>query len=1373
MPSRKVADAHILFSAEGLGSLEKETKGAIDRILGMMRGAESAASDGPFSKGLMKDISLMKDMNRAVAALIAQQRQIHRGASSPSAANVRNAMSADTEGRLARTRAFSSYQLAEQSQQAMAVSPSLLAANREATQSQRNTILGMQRSLVDFGLNSPELSVNEGQGFNKSKGTANFIAENVGGVGVGHTADSMRAAAQEFRSIIENVDMPDVKDESSKELSSFISKIKMMATELDKAAQNTEEYNQALSLSRKLTSDQKSGIRGNLRDIDQGEQRVAASLRRQEGRDFLAADPSVLMGRRLGEIQANDQLSDVGKSQEISLATQEIAGALRKAATGVREAGIDKALESAARKLATGNITPEQFRSDVARAEAGRRGLTSAEDTLRNADFRSRNEGQTEGDVSQKAELDALRKRSAEIKNLIDNEKGLTAEEKKRLATEKKLLDSSVTLKDAEFKLSKEMKVHEDRIRKLTADRSVLAIKEAKGNELTKKETQSLKAFNAQLDREHASLNKLKSAHSGVNEKLHAGAQSSRRYNFMLQQASYGVQDFVQVIGQTGLSGALRASANNMASLAAATGTVGGAMTGALGTIAMIGMADAVKSLGIEAETTEEKMEKLTAALDRMTRARERSREMSESLFGGGPGEFRRDIGGIRSGLSESTEESSRLASSRRKAGALTSSIFEANDIATPDPGFWKERGDAMVDVFGKVWSAAKTQFTFDIQRIAQEKRNEDSGVARPGSAMRELARQGAGLRGISSEERRGSHREIEREYQRIRQMIVNADLSTVEGQLNLAEAIGGDAKLIKEARDEIDAANDMLDSQKARQVEMLKKFQEGISEYVDEALSVMKFRTFDQGISIATSLTSDISEARSRIDVAQDRLNNAVGPEAESAQLALDQEQAILDELMSAFRSITEEALKLPSGLTKFSTSLQEIRSELASQLQGLGKAGVLTPELHQRLIDQSIQDAGALAEGHSGRASRQFGENQAQANDRLRAEIAASRTQGGGPLDAVYDMILSKMDEFEADFMKIGPDRSGISGRLSGRLGTFEERRDKREEVLGSDAQFDKENISDIMRQMSDSIMSFSGKVERKLGETQDEANDREKKRLDNLIAQVTASADTDDDSLIPFFELTKRKIDESDKKDLQADTSATSVESLHDVIQNSLTGDTKEFDLQKEQRDLLQQISNGVNKNAPGVAIPNANAPGPVVNAAGVNPAATNSVATPVDPREKLKELENSRRAWGKMLRKAPKDDSESKGFFGQRTRSEIKEILDDVNEDIKRTKKEIKLFNDSVPEGSPFVNEESPPVSDISQGQSMIDMVNGLIPSLDPAPAAELVSNVQTDSSSESATANDESLKYQQQSSETLKEMLTLLKTRADSGGLVIV
>jgi hypothetical protein len=1164
MPSRKVADAHILFSAQGLAALEKDAKGSIDRILGILDRADS--TKGPLNNALLSDLGLLKEMNRAVSLLIANQRKLQSSSKGPNAAisrNIADAMSSDRERQVSRTRAFAQYQTAGKQVEAAAASPALLEA-------------------------------------------------------------------------------------------------------MGKVSKETEEYAAALKLSRTLTDPQKSAIRGDLRDLAGAGLRADASLGRQEGRDFLAADPSAIMSRRLSEIESNRDLSDIGKSQETSLAAQEIASALRAAAKGVREAGVDKAMKLAAKKLAEGAITPEQFLSDVARADATRRGTTSAQETLRDVDFRSRNAGQTEGDVTQEAELNALRNRSKKIQELIDDENNLDAEEKKRLATEKKLLDSTVTLRDADFKLSKEMKRHEDNLRKRAASRSALAIKEAKGIQLKRAEKQELKGLNAQMDREFAALNKLKVAQSGMNERLHKGSLSSKRFNFMMQQASYGVQDFVQVIGQTGLSGALRASANNMASLAAATGTVGGAVTGALGTILMIGLADAFQGMGNEAETTAKKMDRLSKSIGRMARAREGSRKLSEDLFGGATGDFKGGIEGIRRGLSGSSQDAAELKTSRHKAEELAASIFEASDISTPEPGFWKERGDAMVDVFGKIWSAAKTQFTFDLSRIIKEKRNEESGVSAPGSAMKELARQGLGLRGTNREERQGTHREIEREYERIKNTIVGADLSTIEGQLNVAEALGADVELIQNARDEIEAASDRLEEEKRRQAKALKKFQDTLKEYVDESALLMRFKSFSEGMGDASSIASSISDTQSRISVAQDRLRNTTGPEAESAQLALNQERAILKGLMDAFRRITEEALKLPSGLSDFSTSLQGIRSELAEKVRALEKAGVLTPEIYKRLMDESIQKAEALAEGHSGRASRRFGENQRQANDRVRGEIASQRVPGGSSLDAVFDMILKKMDEFERDFMKIAPDRSGISGRLASGVDTFERRRDEREKVLGPDARFDKENMSDVMRQMSDSIMSFSGKVERKLGETQEEANEREKRRLDDLIAKVTASADTDDDSLIPFFELTKRKIDEAGKKDLQAAAGATSIESLHDTIQNSLTGDTKEFDLQVEQRDLLKKINEEVNQfNNPGNA-----------------------------------------------------------GLFEG-------------------------LASNTDSENNPFTGE------------------GGLFTPEDP-----LVSNVNTDSAAQTAEAADESLKYQQASSETLSEMLTFFKSRANSGGLVI-
>lgn len=1349
MPSRKVADAHILFSAEGLAGLEKDAKGAIDRILGMMKGAE--APEGPFSKGLLRDISLMKDMNRAVASLISQQRELSRSvASGPTAAgNIRSAMAGDAESRLAKTRAFATHQLSGRGQEAAAVSPTLLKANRDFANSQRKTILEMQSSLADFGVNSEQLSIKQGAGFNKSKGTANFIAENIGGVEVGKTADSMRMAAQEFRDIIENVDMPDVKDESSKELNSFITKIKMMASELDKAALKTDEYTQALRMSKKLTPDEKSGIRGNLRDIDQAEQRVAAATQRQRGRDFLAADPSELMGRRLGEIGSNEQLSDIGKNQEVSLAAQEIANALRMAATGVREAGIDTAMRQAAEKLSAGVISPEQFRSDMARAQAGKRGVTAAEDTLRNVDFRSRNKGKTEDEVSQDAELGALRERSKKIQELIEDEKGLTAEEKNRLNTERKLLSSTLKLKEAEFKLSAEMKIHEDRIRKLTADRSNLAIKEAKGVQLTKVEKQELKGLNAQMDREHDALMKLKVAHSGVNEKLHAGANSSRRFNFMMQQASYGVQDFVQVVGQTGLSGALRASANNMASLAAATGTVGGAMTGALGTILMIGIAQGLEGMGGEAETAAEKIDKLSKALDRMSESRARSRTQMEDLFGGTRGDFQRSIQKVRERTSESNVSGAALRDVRGKAEDVASVTFADNTPGTEGNTFktaWEkiklgyESVETLVQLAagGIDEEAIALIKVYEGQEAAQAELNRQLGSG--ASILRRRAASFGDPRAIKEE------RDINRQVQRVERDIISADLDTPEGNLAIAEAVGGSSEEIDTIRQNLKDANEELKDSKRRQLEALNEFQESLDEYVNDTILLMKFRTFNEGVSQADSLLNDIASAEARVSVSQERVGATVGSEQDAARADLEASQKILKELTAAFHKITEEALKLPSGLSKFSTSLQGIRSELADKLRGLEKAGVLTPEIHARLVEQSIQDAGALAEGHSGRASRQFGENQREANERVREEIAAQRTPGGGPLDAVYDMMLKKMDEFERDFMKIAPDRSGISGRFASGIDTFERRRDEREKVLGSDAQFDKENISDIMRQMSDSIMSFSGNVERKLGETQEEANEREKKRLDDLIAQVTASADADDDSLIPFFQLTKRKIDEADKEDLQAKTGTTSIESLHSTIQDSLTGDTKEFDLQVEQRDLLRQINDGVQQFAVG----------------GNNP---------VDRLARLKELENAYTR-SLILTNAALNEYSQAELQGAPTSR-----LAELDEKEKRAfEAEESALSDLERGVHSFIKSggSAEDAAEISGGRYDEADVDALVDRMDREAGLldDMTSNVNTDSSTQATAANNESLKYQQASSETLKEMLNFFKTRVDSGGLVI-
>jgi len=1176
MPGRKVADAHILFSAEGLKALEKDAKGSIDRILGMLKGAESKAPEGPFSQGLLRDISLMKDMNRAVAGLIAQKKQLMANSPGNSLSrNIGNAMRTDQDERRFRARRFSEHSLSGQAGQAAAVSPVLLNANKAAARSQANTVRNMQQSLIDFGLNSDSLTTS-GHKFNQSRSTANFISENMKGVTVGNTSDSMSAAAQEFRDIIDNVKMP---DRPSTELKKFINNISSMATSLDEASRNTANYNAALKLSRELTSSQKSGIRGNLRDIQGAEGRVSASLRRQEDRDFLAADPSELMGRRIGEIESNDQLSDIGKSQEIALAAQEIAGALRKAANGVREAGIDRAITRAAKDLQSGAISPEAFRSDMARSEAGKRGVSAAGESLFDADFRSRNRGLGQGEISQEAELGALRERSAQIDKLIDKDKSLSSAEKERLATEKKLLSNTISLKDAELKLSKEIAHHEDGIRSLTARRADLSIKEAKGLKLTSQEKANLSTLNKQLDQKHAALTRLKVAHSGVNDKLHAGAQSSRRFNFMMQQASYGVQDFVQVIGQTGLSGALRASANNMASLAAATGTTGGAIVGALGTIAMIGMADALKGMGGEAETATEKLERLLGVVRRFSDVRSEMRSFGSELvserlgsgdFSAGPGRSARDEAAKLIGESEESANDLRTiidkigadlesGSMRRIARGVESNpddlgrgmipvgsiVDPLKDLAaariTDNPAFEAikrssvtgARSDlsqnAMLNQQGVITDAEMEIYQKDFDDFMAKVKMISSADQSDVSQMAEVAKVIGSTDELNESLKKYnesvSDQVIAAQQSEHSLKRLNESLDALESDVAASSAFGDQA-----ARDAVQGLESAL-NESARRIRIRTEDSKGLSgsSFVEnEALKKSEQDEYDayleslleisgsllDGVDASNSVAKSLRDIDAKFSAARDKLERSLelaDPEKRAEILAAHDAVATnesaraslakVDAFSGNARMLFGETQEMAND--RLIAELEETINNPDASIQSRNAAGLMQERVREEVpldytsferkfaelirgteigsADQKIEGMDRLTDAlertsvnFSGRTERKFGENQLEANDRMRLTLRSPAMNTPENQAAIAE-ILKKMDEFEADFMKIGPDRSGISGTLAGRLGTFEDRRDKREEVLGSDAQFDKENISDIMRQMSDSIMSF----------------------------------------------------------------------------------------------------------------------------------------------------------------------------------------------------------------------------------------------------------------------------------------------------------
>ena len=1043
MASRKVADAHVMFSAKGLDKVAKDAQSVIDHLVATGQGG-SAVQTGPFTKGLLRDIALMKDMNRAVSSLIAQQRELSRSAPTTSnvASNIRSAMSGDRESQLSRSRAFSRQQLSSRGQDAAAVSPTLLSANQKASQNQRDTLRKMQASLASFG-NSDQFSAKNGKKATQSQRYANFAGRILKGSEVGNTPDEMRGTSQKLKNFAER----DLGFKPSGDLKAFISKIKTMASELDKAAQKADEYAAALKRSKSLTPDEKSGIRGNLRDIDGAEQRRESTLNRQKKRDFLAADPAEVMGRRLGEIDSNKELSSIGKSQEITLASQKIAEALRTAATGVREAGIDKAIEKAARDLKRGAISKEEFRDKVARSGAERRGATSAEETLREADFRSRKDGQNENEISDQAEVGELKKRSDKIQELIDKNEGLTEKEKERLTTEKKLLDNTVTLKSAEFKLTQEMKKHEDEIRKVSAERSDLLIKQAKGSKLTKDEKRELKGYNKQLDVEYVALQKLKTAHAGVNQNLKEGSRASRNYNFKLQQASYGVQDFVQVIGQTGLSGALRASANNMASFFAASGTPTGAIIGAVGTIAMIGLADAFAAAGDSADSAEKKVEKLRRSVERFFETKKESNAFTGSLLSDplGQGGF-----SAQSGIATGQSISEGAGGSSESANSV---LGLASQVAADAQGFFGNLNTTVEEsIAGIVLTGGSPE------RIEQAV---NEAIFRSGMNSNE---------GTTAEDRKKEEDELRR--------IGSLSSSDPSQAAELA-------LILDPSNEDLQKALQEFNDQEAKLVALFGRLHQSFLR-LDESLSTMESNVADVSDfdgrfaqEQADALAKAISASARRIEIESERAANTTDPtERATRERLVEEEEKVFNRYIESLERINGElsTARVGNGLSNSMSAMvgafTSARRRLEESLSGAtpGQRQAILAGFDDSQMNQLTQSFGDGILAFTGDVQRNLFETQAEANQRAidswRSLIEEIRNNGIAADDSLIPAIeiaIGKIKEGEGG----AQERTSVTG-----IGGLHQ---KIQESLRNDPDLDlQKSQRDLLIQIRDKIGS-----------------------------------------------------------------------------------------------------------------------------------------------------------------------------------------------------------------------------------------------------------------------------------------------------------
>ena len=314
----------------------------------------------------------------------------------------------------------------------------------------------------------------------------------------------------------------------------------------------------------------------------------------------------------------------------LSTAAQEVANSINVQARSIGEMRIDQAMADALKELNDGKITKSQYAKTVDNLGREREAARSVEEFGRNLE---------NPNAPSKAALlaDAKIEKVSEIRARATAEGTLTEEMEKRL-------DAAEANAKQDRRNAEEVETLSAKNKELSTRLGELAEKKKTNAGLSRAESREMKRTASEIQENQTKMRALSGETNEFSSSLHDASRNSRRFNYMMQQASYGVQDFYQVIGQTGLSGALRASANNIASLFGAMGTVGGAAAGAGVTILMIGIADAIQSMGGEAETTAKKLERLANILDRIASQRDRMTETrgglasDESIAVSGPG---------------------------------------------------------------------------------------------------------------------------------------------------------------------------------------------------------------------------------------------------------------------------------------------------------------------------------------------------------------------------------------------------------------------------------------------------------------------------------------------------------------------------------------------------------------------------------------------------------------------------------------------------------------------------------------------------------------------------------------------------------------
>jgi hypothetical protein len=1035
MASRKVADAHVQFSAEGIPALTRAVK---DVEKNLFRLSATTGRGGLFGNDFAKDLANLDKVARSLRNNIQLRNQL---------------MATQTQASLAADRTLASRAAMDRSRQRVAsqqrgatmASPSLQAAQRKSASLDFQEIIKQRSELKRFmGAKGSPLS-------DKFKS----LAGNVGNQVFDENPAALRKSAGEIRKTLNSISKFGPKGTGTKVAVDEVKKrMEAMAKSAEALANRMEELDRVIKEGASLSPEQRGRIRGNIRDELKSGDRVDAITRRQAEREERSVGAAGLLRRRRKEILSTPDITDAQKSNELGIAAREVASTLRDVAQGVREAQIDKALARAANKLEAGMITPQAFQSEIAGAEAKRRGVRSAGDIIEDANFRSSSGGASKDTVAMRQEAKTLKETKDNIDKLISSNSRLTEEEKKRLQVESELLGKEIKSSESRAHISGQMDEIETAIKGAMSTEREYQEKLEKTGSLSKEDTKNRKANKKEIDKLGRSHQELTEKMGGFNNDMHAAAGSSRRFNFMIQQASFGVQDFVQVIGQTGLSGALRASANNMASVAAATGKLGGALTGALGTVAMIGFAQVLEGMGDGAETAEDKLDRLIKKINKFSELRAAGRgfasDVAEQALG--KGDFSVGLG------AKARDEGSKA-------------IDESNAILREIDTSAQEIADESKEANTR--SISKTKEGLAALKLSGGSKDELEKIKKSAVTKfrNSLNREG----GFAFSENTGK---LVQDYEDSLDKIVKANLNDAESLAELA--------LI------LDPSN--------------KKIKEDLVRYTD-SIKVL-----------------EVSANKSK--ALFDKMNESLGVfERDASERAKFSDSAMPDAADQIASRLSESASRLRRLTSDFESvgSFEQTEEELSPEAK-----------LRKELVEQE----------------KKVFDRYLQSLETINSQIDAAASPSSGIAKSIGDLI-SVFASSRAD-LKASLESAPAS---------------ERERIL---AQSDKAKSRDLSAAVKNAVSGFSGEVEKTLGETQSQANNRMRADLFGFIKAIRASESTADDILIPAIQSAIEKVGRTGDSSL----AVSSIEGLHQRIQESLVSDPA-IKLQNEGNEILKRI------------------------------------------------------------------------------------------------------------------------------------------------------------------------------------------------------